>query len=165
MKFAVTPSYIKYTNMTKEERDEDFRAHMYDSDYSGAQVSTDDFIDTLLEPEAKWAKNISASTKINYIHNQDVIWPLVADYIKYGIDYKDFLKTPYWKAIAEKTKQMAGYKCAICNSNKNLATHHKTYEHHGYELFYIKEDLIVLCDNCHKKFHDKLDNYKEEDYE
>ena len=33
--------------------------------------------------------------------------------------------------------------------------HHKTYEHHGQEHRYLG-DLVLLCRNCHSKFHDKL---------
>nr|DAW76172.1 MAG TPA: Protein of unknown function (DUF968) [Bacteriophage sp.] len=36
--------------------------------------------------------------------------------------------------------------------------HHKTYENHGREFNrdIADSDLIVLCRECHEKFHDKL---------
>lgn len=72
------------------------------------------------------------------------------------LSYKDFLRTPYWKAVSYYAKRKAGFACQICNSKQNLATHHKTYERHGFEHFEIGRDLIVLCKDCHDKFHDKL---------
>jgi len=68
---------------------------------------------------------------------------------------KEFLLTPYWKAIAEKTKKKAGFKCLMCNGKNNLATHHRTYDNHGDELYHM-EDLVVICEDCHAKFHDKI---------
>jgi len=70
------------------------------------------------------------------------------------MEYSDFLKTPYWKGVSEKKKSQAEFKCQLCSSNANLATHHRTYETHGYEINYLK-DLIVLCKECHSKFHEE----------
>lgn len=82
-------------------------------------------------------------------------------YIKEKVNeltYNDFLKTTYWKGIKEYKLNKANHKCALCNSKKNLNVHHKTYERHGLEHLYevADEDLIVLCKDCHAKFHDKL---------
>lgn len=72
--------------------------------------------------------------------------------VRHIIPNKQFLSTPYWTAIAAKKKIKAHYCCELCNSQKLLNVHHKTYEHHGYELDNMN-DLIVLCSDCHKKFH------------
>lgn len=69
------------------------------------------------------------------------------------IDYKEYITSPEWKITAQKAKERAGFKCAICNSSKQLNVHHKTYERLGREL---DEDLIVLCHDCHEIFHHKL---------
>ena len=82
--------------------------------------------------------------------NQDKI----ITYIK-NMNYQDFLNTPYWVAIANQVKYEAGYRCSLCNSEYNLRTHHKTYSRHGEELSRWDKDLICLCDNCHKTFHNK----------
>ncbi len=79
----------------------------------------------------------------------------VALYIQ-RMPYKDFLKTPYWKAIREKKLRDAGFKCQLCGrSGVSLKVHHNTYKNHGYEHRFnvMEEDLIVLCDECHKKIH------------
>ena len=72
-----------------------------------------------------------------------------------AMDYTDFLKTPEWDNTRKKTLRRAGYKCQLCNKDKTtLNVHHKTYERIGEEL---PGDLIVLCNGCHAKFHDKLE--------
>lgn len=68
------------------------------------------------------------------------------------MNYRDFLSTPYWKAIAAHTRYKAGYRCQLCNSGANLTTHHRNYRIHGREHAHVNE-LIVLCKHCHEKFH------------
>lgn len=69
------------------------------------------------------------------------------------LDYKEYLKTSYWKVTRERALRKAHYKCQLCNSNENLNVHHKTYEHKGSEIRHM-DDLIVLCQKCHSKFHE-----------
>lgn len=71
------------------------------------------------------------------------------------IPYKEYLSTPYWKVVRKLKLRRANYKCELCNSSENLNVHHKTYKHKGTEICHL-EDLIVLCQKCHAKFHDKL---------
>ena len=72
-----------------------------------------------------------------------------------SLKYSEFLNTPYWDAISSEIKRKSKYKCKLCGKNNTaLNVHHRTYEHHGLEFFYM-EDLICLCQNCHTKFHDK----------
>lgn len=68
------------------------------------------------------------------------------------MDYRDFLGTPYWRAIAAHTKYRARYRCQLCNSRSSLVTHHRDYGIHGKEHVHLY-DLIVLCNDCHQKFH------------
>lgn len=67
-------------------------------------------------------------------------------------DYNNYLKTKYWKQKRQKVLKAAKYKCQLCSNKEKLHVHHNTYENIGSEK---KEDLIVLCEKCHKKFHDK----------
>lgn len=76
------------------------------------------------------------------------------NYLK-GYEYKDFLNTYYWDAVRQYKLYLANYKCQLCNSKGKLNVHHTTYEHHGTEHLHL-EDLIVLCEECHAKFHDKV---------
>lgn len=66
-------------------------------------------------------------------------------------DYKDYLKTYDWNETRKIVLKEANYKCQLCGAkNVKLNVHHNTYENIGHEY---REDLVVLCDDCHKKFH------------
>lgn len=67
--------------------------------------------------------------------------------------YREYLKTPEWQDMRERRLRAARYRCELCHSQGTLHVHHKTYERRGEEY---ASDLIVLCSNCHAKFHDKL---------
>ena len=76
-----------------------------------------------------------------------------------SMPYSQYLETNHWKGVRRRALKLSGYRCGVCNSNKDiLNVHHKTYERRGQELdgYNIKNDLIVLCEFCHGKFHDKL---------
>jgi len=72
--------------------------------------------------------------------------------LKY-MPYKEYLKTEHWQEVRKAALKKAGYKCALCGSTEHLNVHHRTYENRGDEDI---KDVIVLCQNCHAKFHDKL---------
>ena len=67
--------------------------------------------------------------------------------------YKEYLETDHWKKTRKRALHRAKYKCQLCGSKENLNVHHNTYENRGQEK---DEDLIVLCQECHAKFHDKF---------
>lgn len=114
---------------------------------------TDIYIDNYLNADNQWNKNVTNWSKIKDLANANVDWDIVADYIK-GMDYSDFLDTPYWTAIAERIKIRAKNRCQICNSDKNLNAHHRSYENHGDEIHHM-EDLVCICSDCHSKYHCK----------
>lgn len=114
---------------------------------------TNEFISNYLDPNKSWKESVTLKDRFNEIYSAFVDWGTIEEYIK-NMSYKDFLQTPYWKAVAGKAKQVQHYKCQLCGINKNLVTHHRTYEHHGLEHLYLKTDLITLCSSCHEKFHD-----------
>jgi len=72
----------------------------------------------------------------------------ITDYSK--MNYLEYLKTPKWKNIKNKIRSRAKNKCEKCGSNKELHTHHLTYERRGNELL---SDLICLCKDCHEAAH------------
>ncbi len=113
--------------------------------------NTSYYIENYLKPSRKWNKEISGKQRIDLVRYADVNWAAISDHIK-GMDYQDFLATPYWKAIAAHTRYKAGYRCQLCNNGSNLVTHHRNYGIHGREHVQMNE-LIVLCNNCHQKFH------------
>lgn len=71
------------------------------------------------------------------------------------LSYNEFLKTAYWAHTRYEKLQKVGFRCQLCGAKtKTPNIHHNTYLHHGREMEYL-EDLIVLCPECHKKFHNK----------
>lgn len=64
--------------------------------------------------------------------------------------YKDYLETNHWQEFRKRALSRAGYRCQLCNGKKPLHVHHRTYENRGEERY---QDVIVLCADCHKKFH------------
>lgn len=74
--------------------------------------------------------------------------------------YKEYLQTEEWQSIRIKALKRFGFKCHVCNSTKKLNVHHKTYENRGNENL---NDLIVLCEDCHAKYHDKFNGENHND--
>jgi 5-methylcytosine-specific restriction endonuclease McrA len=74
------------------------------------------------------------------------------------MSYSEFLQTPYWDGVRNYKLKKEGYRCQLCGKKSVLNVHHKTYEHHGEEHIrsIADEDLVVLCKDCHEKFHSKL---------
>lgn len=69
--------------------------------------------------------------------------------------YQEYLQSPEWQAKRQKKLRSAGFRCELCNmANTVLDVHHRTYERRGDEYH---RDLIVLCRDCHAKFHDKIE--------
>lgn len=81
--------------------------------------------------------------------------------IRKTMPYREYLKTDYWRRVREEKLYRAKNKCELCGAyHLILNVHHKTYEHRGDELNNLR-DLIVLCADCHGKFHDKLPQVQE----
>lgn len=146
----------KIKEQNEFERKEQDKKQQAETQHGKKRISefTDIYINAYIDPEKEWKPNTSGKQKTSEIVDACVIDDEVADYIN-QLDYYDFLKTPYWQAISLYAKYLAKYRCALCGCSEDLVTHHKTYERHGYEhkKEVIKEDLIVLCNDCHEKFH------------
>lgn len=65
--------------------------------------------------------------------------------------YKDYLSSAWWSQKAAEVKDRDGNRCRICNSDKRIAVHHRTYERIGREK---DEDVLTLCETCHSLFHE-----------
>jgi len=67
--------------------------------------------------------------------------------------YKSYIKSDKWRAKSSKAKRKAKRRCQLCGATDVvLDTHHNTYKNLGHEK---PEDLIVLCQSCHTKFHEQ----------
>lgn len=72
--------------------------------------------------------------------------------------YNQYIQSPEWRAKADEAKKRAGYRCQVCNRPSSIVTlhaHHRTYERLGHER---PEDITVLCEDCHKLFHENKTN-------
>ena len=69
--------------------------------------------------------------------------------------YYDYINSEKWAQKSKKIIESIG-NCEKCNSHDNLQCHHLKYQNIGNET---KEDIKVLCENCHEKEH-KHDDYK-----
>jgi len=71
-----------------------------------------------------------------------------------ALPYKLYLKTEHWQHFRIEALKFYQHKCQLCNEKeKQLDVHHRDYKNLGCETF---NDVIVLCDPCHKTFHDSL---------
>jgi len=70
--------------------------------------------------------------------------------------YAAYIKTDAWADTAQAAKRRAGYKCQLCGAKRKdmtLHAHHNNYSHLTKERL---TDLLVLCEECYAKHHDKL---------
>lgn len=71
--------------------------------------------------------------------------------------YEKFLKSEYWLGVRQEVLKRDEFKCQCCDAKESLQVHHLTYENYGKEHEHL-EDLITLCDDCHKKQHSLVVN-------
>lgn len=128
---------------------------------------TFNYIDNYLSPNRSFIKEIKPYEKINIIMEppkyrrkyapMQPYYDEIEKHIK-TMNYYDFLKTPFWDGVRNYKLKNANYCCELCGGKGVLNVHHKTYENHGreFDVDIADSDLIVLCRNCHEKFHDKL---------
>lgn len=107
-----------------------------------------DYLHRWLHAAAKHLDNLDTSSRDE--------WSIVSEWMQYELrtmSYKEYLETRHWLLMRQDTLARANHRCSICNVDSKLQVHHRTYERRGQEQ---SSDLIVLCDECHAKFHDKL---------
>lgn len=73
-------------------------------------------------------------------------------------DHSVYLRSAKWRAIKEYIREKYNYTCQKCNQLfvndvGKLHTHHVTYDNLGDED--VDKDLILLCEDCHRKEHKK----------
>jgi hypothetical protein len=68
--------------------------------------------------------------------------------------YREYLQTPEWHVRAQEAYARFGFRCALCNDERDLNAHHRTYKRRGCEL---PADLTALCAGCHALFHEWRD--------
>lgn len=118
--------------------------------------STSAYIADKLSTEMSFNFNASVQDKINEIMYLGYAKEIDIQKAILAMPYTDFLKTPYWEGIRCYKLRRAKYSCELCSAKAKLNVHHRTYKNHGLEhrRSIADSDLIVLCEKCHKKFHD-----------
>jgi len=72
-------------------------------------------------------------------------------------EYRLLLKDPRWISKRLEILERDNHTCSVCGCEDNLQVHHRVYE----ELApweYKDEDLVTICDGCHKEEHIKNGN-------
>ncbi len=66
-------------------------------------------------------------------------------------NYTDVIKSDKFRELGSLKKESVNFKCEICgNTDRQLHTHHLTYENLGNESM---SDLLIACDLCHLDIH------------
>ena len=101
---------------------------------------------TIRKPSQTQYKQMALARK-----GQDLQWYTTA---KIGED--DYIRiSAIWRELRETRLKHDDYKCHKCGAAYNLQVHHTRYpEVWGEEII---DDLVTLCDECHKNTHKKED--------
>ncbi len=67
--------------------------------------------------------------------------------------YDAYLASPEWQRTRRWALALASGRCQLCDAADRLEVHHRHYRRVGSEA---PGDVIVLCADCHARFHDKL---------
>jgi 5-methylcytosine-specific restriction endonuclease McrA len=59
-------------------------------------------------------------------------------------------------AVKKMVMEMDGYECVRCGSKTNLNVHHEIPIKINHLLSNDVDNIIVLCESCHKQFHQNL---------
>ena len=62
-------------------------------------------------------------------------------------DYRAYLASGYWREKRKEFLEEVNYECEECGETEGLQVHHLNYDCIGEEE---KEDVLVLCKECHK---------------
>jgi HAMP domain-containing protein len=151
---------LAWADILCQARDGIERAFVYEEDVSlkfhRAMYLHIEYCNTLDEVEQSAAAIRSMMER--WAHRMDIDDAVLDSLVKKAIvrvlramPYDEYLKTDHWMATRIGALERAGHRCQLCNSNERLQTHHRSYERRGHEQ---PEDLIVLCADCHKTFHE-----------
>ena len=72
---------------------------------------------------------------------------------KYNFDINRFENQKKWLILKSQLFYERGRKCEICGSDISLHIHHILYRSEYPELTFDRENLMILCERCHKKIH------------
>lgn len=119
-------------------------------DYKSKRMSEDlmSFIDSI-----SYFDDVVAEEEIEnekYIVGDKELYLKSLDCLK-SMPYASYLKTEHWIHFRGEVIKHYNGKCAVCNSEKELNVHHRSYKNRGRETF---NDVVLLCRDCHSKIHE-----------
>lgn len=80
-------------------------------------------------------------------------------------NYLELLKDPKWQKKRLFIFERDNYQCQCCFDKKTtLVVHHKRYDRNKNPWEYENDNLITLCEDCHKIIHDHGDLKYESGY-
>ena len=111
----------------------------------------------------KRRKNVSIPSQKNI--NNGEYRPVIKK-VTWKNNYMEDLNDERWREKREKILKRDGYQCKWCGCFDKLQVHHKYYNKYpdgsrARAWDYHDDALMVLCDDCHKKYHSK---YKVKSY-
>lgn len=130
--------------------------NLNDNDCAKAHQIMQDYADMLYRQRVLNGLDVSTEEKLRVCKEESYF---LEGYIpaEYGGDYKGYLDSRMWRLLRSAILEMRGNRCELCGKEKStLNVHHKTYDNLYHEYDHL-DDLIVLCKECHSKFHDKLE--------
>lgn len=75
------------------------------------------------------------------------------EWVKSRNPYSEQLDTPQWKAFREFIFVVRGHKCEVCGKPTKLQIHHLHYVANRFAWEYLPNDVIVVCNDCHRNIH------------
>jgi len=79
--------------------------------------------------------------------------------VLYSMQYQDQIKSPKWQKKRLEILKRDEFTCQECgNKEQTLHIHHKHYNKGAKIWEYEGWELTTLCETCHSKTHDKIEN-------
>lgn len=73
---------------------------------------------------------------------------------KYDFNIENFENKKRWLIKKSEILSERGRRCEICGSEISIHIHHILYRSEYPELTFDNENLMVVCEDCHKKLHE-----------
>jgi len=108
-------------------------------------------ISALPEVYRRKALTKKARSKLGHKATDEDIQSLVDELIRKA-NYASYLMTDHWINKRDAILERDNHRCKQCKKTYLLHVHHLTYDRLGNE---DDEDLITLCEDCHKRLHNK----------
>ena len=118
--------------------------------------------DVKTEPSKFWNDLIKYSENLRKLEEERPKKTIyhVKDSTKIDKTYEEFLTKQEWYNFRNKVINDKGYVCEFCKKKHNLQVHHKLYykkpdKEKIEPWLYNMDEVLLLCDNCHKSAHKK----------